>query len=55
MQQIKTYIEDAIRGFIKDNPDSQFQRGYLNALVTVYTEAGFQNLDKKLIDKAKEL
>lgn len=42
----KAYVETAIRGFLIDPPDSEFQRGYLAALVTVYREAldGDENL-----------
>ncbi|MBX9910832.1 MAG: hypothetical protein K2Z25_19270 [Beijerinckiaceae bacterium] len=35
----KTYIEAAIRGFLADPPDTDYQRGYLAALVVVYGEA----------------
>ena len=32
------YIEQALAGFINDPADSDYQRGYLAALLTVYEE-----------------
>lgn len=32
------YIENALLGFLSDPADSDFQRGYLAALLTLYTE-----------------
>lgn len=32
------YIEQALAGFINDPADSDFQRGYLAALLTMYEE-----------------
>jgi hypothetical protein len=32
------YIEQALIGFINDPADSDFQRGYLAALLTIYEE-----------------
>lgn len=35
----RTYIEQAVESFLKDPPDSDYQRGYLAALLTVWEEA----------------
>ncbi len=45
----KAYIEKAIRGFIADPPDTDYQRGYLAALLVVYREAmdGDESLARK--------
>lgn len=33
---VRGYLEAAIASFAKDNPDTEFQRGYLAALLEVY-------------------
>lgn len=33
------YLEDVMQGFINDPPSSEFQRGYLMAILAVYAEA----------------
>ena len=37
-EKASRYIEDALAGFINDPADSDFQRGYLAALLTIYEE-----------------
>ena len=32
------YVEQALLGFLRDPADSTYQRGYLAALLTIYTE-----------------
>jgi hypothetical protein len=36
---IERYIERAIDRFLADPPDSDFQRGYFEALLVIYREA----------------
>jgi hypothetical protein len=38
MTDTQRFIERAIDGFLSDPPDSDFQRGYLAALLNVYRE-----------------
>lgn len=37
-EKASRYIEQALAGFINDPADSDFQRGFLAALLTVYEE-----------------
>lgn len=37
-EKTSKYIEQALAGFINDPPDSDFQRGYLAALLNMYEE-----------------
>lgn len=37
-EKASKYIEQALAGFINDPADSDFQRGYLAALLTMYEE-----------------
>lgn len=37
-EKASRYIEQAMVGFINDPADSDFQRGYLAALLTIYEE-----------------
>lgn len=37
-EKASRYIEQALSGFINDPADSDFQRGYLAALLTIYEE-----------------
>lgn len=37
-EKASRYIEQALDGFINDPADSDFQRGYLAALLTIYEE-----------------
>lgn len=37
-EKASKYIQQALAGFINDPADSDFQRGYLAALLTVYQE-----------------
>lgn len=39
VDDVVKYVEDAIKSFIIDPPDSTYQRGYLDALLIVWTEA----------------
>ena len=36
---IETYVEDAIDRFISDPPDTDFKRGYFEALIAIYRTA----------------
>ena len=36
--RIAPYLMSSIEGFLGDPPDTEFQRGYLAALITVYRE-----------------
>jgi len=36
--RISTFLMNAIESFFSDPPDSEFQRGYLSALINVYAE-----------------
>jgi len=44
---IERYIERAIDRFLTDPPDSDFQRGYFDALIVIYREAMGRN-DERL-------
>lgn len=47
------YLEQALMGFLGDPPDSDFQRGFLSALLIVYQEGlgkGGQDDRIKLLD-----
>ena len=52
------YIEQAFHGFLTDNPDSDYQRGFLAALLVVYREGlGKDRPDDdrmKLLDRLAE-
>ena len=37
--RVRRYLIAALRSFANDNPDTQYQRGYLAALCAVYREA----------------
>ena len=37
-ERVSRIIEDAFRGYLSDPADSDFQRGHLAALITLYTE-----------------
>jgi hypothetical protein len=39
LERHRKYVVDAIEGFTRDKPDTDFQRGYLTALETVAREA----------------
>lgn len=48
--RVAPYIVAAIEGFLGDPPDSDFQRGYLAALLTVYREGiGRGDADARVI------
>lgn len=38
LEQLESYIERSIDAFFIDLPDSDYQRGYLAALVNIYRE-----------------
>lgn len=44
-ERASRYIESALSGFLNDPADSDFQRGYLAALLTLYTEGLGKGLD----------
>lgn len=37
-EKVARYLREAFGGFLRDNPDSDYQRGYLAALLAVYRE-----------------
>ncbi len=39
------YVRFALEAYLNDPPDTEFQRGYLAALVAIYREAFHQNND----------
>ena len=43
----ETYIEDAIDRFISDPPDTDFKRGYFEALIAIYRDGMGRN-DERL-------
>ena len=44
---IETYVEDAIDRFISDPPDTDFKRGYFEALIAIYRDGMGRN-DERL-------
>lgn len=44
------YIERALAGFLDDPADSDHQRGYLSALLTIYTEGLGKGIDDGRIE-----
>jgi|GEM_PF-5575471 len=38
-RRVEPYLISTIDGFLGDPPDSDFQRGYLSAMLAVYREA----------------
>lgn len=44
-EKASRYIEQAFRGYLNDPADSDFQRGYLAALLTLYQEGLGKGLD----------
>ena len=48
------YVEEALGLFFRDAPDSEFQRGYLAALLLVYHE-GFGAPDSTLLKAGEAL
>lgn len=38
-RRVASYLRDALAGFVGDPPDTEFQRGYLAAMLDVYKEA----------------
>lgn len=54
MEKVIKYVEEAIEGFVKDPPDTAFQRGYLEALLVVWEEA-LEMPASAAIDEAKYL
>ena len=45
MANVEKYIKSAVQGFVSDPPDSDFQSGYLAALLVVAQEALGHRLD----------
>ena len=54
-RRLGPHILEAIEQFLGDPPDSQFQRGYLAALVTVYEEGLGRGKEDARIMAAKRL
>lgn len=57
-EKASRYIEQALAGFINDPADSDFQRGYLAALLTIYEEGLGKGADDdrlSLLRKMSEL
>jgi hypothetical protein len=52
---LTSYILDAIKSFIADPPDTQFQRGYLLALISIHNEALELDPNDPLIQDASNL
>ena len=52
--RVRRYLLDAFRGFLNDHPDTDIQRGYLAAMVTVYREA-IANKPHAIVDCADAL
>lgn len=49
-RRITPYLVEAIGGFLTDPPDTDYQRGYLAALVSVYREGlGREANDARLV------
>lgn len=38
-ERVRRYLDDSLLGFMKDPPDDEYQRGFLAALVLIYSEA----------------
>jgi hypothetical protein len=51
--RVPVYTEDALRSFLKDYPSSDFQRGYLTALIMYGDEFGV--MDQRTLEAAKQL
>jgi len=49
------YLAEAINGFLKDPPDSEYQRGFLAALIVVSTEGIGRQSDARIIAAEKML
>lgn len=54
-RRVTPYIVQAIEGFLSDTPDSDYQRGYLAALVAVYREGLAGTLDARVLAAEKIL
>lgn len=52
--RIAPFLMSAIEAFLRDPPDSEFQKGYLAALLIVYREGLGRNTDGRL-DAAERL
>lgn len=54
-RRAEPYIMKAIEGFLNDPPDSEFQEGYLSALISVYREAIGRGESDARIEAAERL
>lgn len=54
MDEVIKYVEEAIESFVKDPPDSPYQRGYLDALLVIWDEA-LEMPANATIDEARNL
>lgn len=56
MNDIDVFIAKAFDGFLSDPPDTEFQRGYLAALINVASEGlGWDDTDHRLVVARKIL
>ena len=53
--QVENYIRSSVQTFLVDPPDSEFQRGFLSALLVVAKEALGLHLDVPPFAKAQKL
>lgn len=51
----ETLIAEAIKSFLADPPDTEYQRGYLAALVSVAEDAEDLGISLRLLDQANKL
>ena len=54
-RRIAPYIVDAVAGFLNDPPDSEYQYGYLGALLNVWREGVGRNCDDGRLIAAEAL
>ena len=54
-KRIEPFIMRAIEGFLSDPPDSEFQRGYLAALVVSYKEGLGRGTSDARLEAAEKL
>ena len=53
LNHVQRYVEDAIKLFVIDPPDSDFQAGYLDCLITIWKEALGKGETKSVADAKK--
>jgi hypothetical protein len=53
---IDTYVTQALESFTSDPPDTEFQRGYLSAMLTLAVEGlGWPDIDPRLVAAGKTM